>query len=218
MRVLLVEDDLAFAVALSQALRNRSMAVDVVHDGLTAVDNSTVFLYDVVILDRDLPGLHGDEVARILAASESAPRILMLTAARSARDAVQGLSAGADDYLAKPFHLEELVARLWALSRRSDNPRPPALARAGIALDPFTHTVQQDGAPVELTKKEFAVLHVLMAAEGGVVSAETILEKAWDESANPFTNSIRMTISNLRGKLRAGTIETVAGVGYQVSE
>lgn len=216
MRVLLVEDETVLAEALRGALTRASMAVDVVHDGAAALEAVTVNDYDVVVLDRDLPLVHGDEVARRIAAGPSGPRILMLTAARRAQDKVAGLHLGADDYLGKPFDLAELTARLWALGRRPAHGQPPVLRFGSVALDPFNHTVTRSGSVVALSRKEFAVLHILMAARGGAVSAEELLEKAWDENANPFTNSIRVTISTLRQKLGAPFVGTLPGVGYRV--
>jgi two-component system response regulator VanR len=216
MRLLIAEDDEPLADVLADALRRKAMAVDVVHDGPSALEAVATSAYDVLLLDRDLPGRHGDDVAREISERGGGPLILMLTAARSTRDTVDGLSVGADDYLAKPFHLDELVARLWALNRRAVSARPPVLRAGGLALDPFRHVVTHNDTALELTRKEFAVLQVLMAAGGGVISAETLLEKAWDENANPFTNSIRMTISTLRRKLPTDAIQTIPGVGYRI--
>lgn len=216
MRVLVVDDERLFASALQEALTFSSMAVDMVHDGAAALEAVSVNSYDVVILDRDLPVVHGDDVARQIASRAESPRILMLTASGLTRQRVEGFSLGADDYLAKPFSLEELKSRIWALGRRPSAGRPPILRIGSVTLDPFQHSVDRDGSPILLSRKEFAVLHLLMVAAGGPVSAETLLEKAWDENANPFTNSIRMTVSSLRKKLGRPYIVTVPGVGYRV--
>jgi len=216
MRVLLVEDEVLFAEALREALTLSSMAVDVVHDGGAALEAASINAYDVVVLDRDLPIVHGDDVAARLSAETSGPRILMLTAARASAEKVAGLQIGADDYLAKPFDLPELIARLWALGRRPKTGQPPVLIIGSVSLDPFRHTVHRFGQPVDLSRKEFAILQLLMAAGGGTVSAEHLLEKGWDENTNPFTNTIRVTVSTLRRKLGLPFIETLPGVGYRV--
>jgi len=218
MRVLIVEDEVILANALQGALTDASMAVDVVGDGSRALEAVAVNEYDVVVLDRDLPVIHGDEVARRIASLSQGPRILMLTAAKLPRDKVAGFQLGADDYLSKPFDLAELKARLWALARRPAKGDPPLLTVGTVSLDPFRHTVTRAGNTIDLTRKEFAVLHVLLSAGGGAVSAEQLLEKAWDENANPFTNSIRMTVSSLRRKLGPPFITTISGVGYRVSD
>lgn len=217
MRVLVVEDEVLLADAVKEGLERAAMAVDVVHDGDRALEYLSINDYDAVVLDRDIPGVHGDDVCAELAQSGSSVRVLMLTAARRTDQKVTGLELGADDYLAKPFEFSELVARLRALGRRSGDAKPPVLERGGVKLDVFRHTVSRDGLPIHVSRKEFAVLEILLAADGGVVSAEQLLEKAWDENADPFTNSIRVVISTLRKRL--GTpwvIETVAGVGYRV--
>lgn len=217
MRVLVVEDEEALAGALQAGLRRETMAVDVALDAEAALELLGVNAYDVVVLDRDLPGLHGDELCRLIVAGHPACRVLMLTAARLLGDKVDGLELGADDYLTKPFEFPELAARIRALHRRSPVARPPQLDVAGIRLDPFRREVRRDGTLVELTRKEFAVLEILMAAAGGLVSAEDLLEKAWDAYADPFTNAVRITMSNLRAKLgQPPVIETVAGVGYRL--
>lgn len=217
MRVLVVEDEEALAGALQVGLRRQAMAVDVALDAEAALELLGVNAYDVVVLDRDLPGLHGDELCRLIVAGHPSCRVLMLTAARRLGDKVDGLELGADDYLTKPFEFPELAARIRALHRRSPVARPPQLDVAGIRLDPFRREVRRDSTLVELTRKEFAVLEILMAAAGGLVSAEELLEKAWDAYADPFTNAVRITMSNLRAKLgRPPVIETVAGVGYRL--
>ncbi|MEY9211123.1 response regulator transcription factor [Thermobifida halotolerans] len=217
MRVLVVEDEQVLADAVAVGLRRESMAVDIAYDGDSALERTSVNDYDVVILDRDLPGTHGDEVCRALASSSYPGRILMLTAAGELDDRVAGLTLGADDYMAKPFAFAELVARVRALARRATPPLPPVLHRQGITLDPANHTVERDGRPVSLTPKEFAVLEVLMRANGTVVSAEGLLEKAWDENADPFTNVVRVTVMTLRKKLgEPPVIRTVQGAGYRI--
>ncbi|TFB86850.1 response regulator transcription factor [Cryobacterium algoricola] len=219
MRVLIVEDELFLAEAIQAGLRLEAIAADIASDGLMALEKVWVNDYDVVVLDRDIPKLHGDEVCRRLVASERPPRILMLTASGTLRNKVDGLELGADDYLAKPFDLEELVARLRALNRRSKDAVPPSLVCGDLTVDVFRREVYRKGRFIRLSRKEFAVLEVLVRAGGGVVSAETLLEKAWDENANPFTNAVRITISNLRKKLGAPSpVTTIAGVGYCVRE
>ncbi|MFE6734725.1 response regulator transcription factor [Microbacterium sp. NPDC057650] len=219
MRVLVVEDEAYLAEAIRAGLALEAIAADVVADGDGALFAADVNEYDVILLDRDIPGTHGDDVCRILTARDSRPAILMLTAARRLRDKVDGFELGADDYLPKPFEFPELIARLRALSRRRFTALPPQLERAGIALDPFRREVSRSGRHVALSRKEFAVLEVLLRAEGGVVSAETLLEKAWDENANPFTNTVKVTISTLRRKLgEPWVIRTVPGVGYVIDE
>ncbi|NJP23422.1 response regulator transcription factor [Microbispora hainanensis] len=217
MRVLVVEDERVLADAIATGLRREAMAVDVAYDGAAALEKTAYIDYDVIVLDRDLPKVHGDEVARRLVAQRSASRIIMLTAAGDVDDKVEGLELGADDYLAKPFVFMELVARVRALGRRSAPPLPPVLERAGIRLDPGRRQVTRDGAEVHLTKKEFAVLEELMRAEGAVVSQEDLLDKAWDENIDPFTNVVRVTMMTLRKKLGdPPVIETVPGVGYRL--
>ncbi|GAA3757996.1 DNA-binding response OmpR family regulator [Spinactinospora alkalitolerans] len=217
MRVLVVEDEQVLADAVAVGLRRESMAVDVVYDGDAALEHTSVNDYDVIVLDRDLPGTHGDDVCASLVARSYPGRILMLTAAGELSDKVEGLTLGADDYLAKPFAFAELIARVRALGRRAAPPLPPVLRRSGITLDPANHTVQRDGHDVALTPKEFAVLEVLMRAGGTVVSAEGLLEKAWDENADPFTNVVRVTVMTLRKKLgEPPVIHTVPGAGYRI--
>jgi DNA-binding response OmpR family regulator len=217
MRVLVVEDEPLLADAIAEWLREEAHAVDVAHDGDDALSRLFVNDYDVVVLDRDLPRVHGDEVCRRLVADATAARVLMLTAAGELDDKVEGLSIGADDYLAKPFAFAELIARIRALGRRSAPPLPPVLERSGVRLDPARRVVTRGGTPVELTPKEFAVLEVLMRGQGTVVSAEHLLEKAWDENIDPFTNVVRVTMMTLRKKLGdPQVIETVPGAGYRL--
>ena len=217
MRVLIVEDERPLADAVARGLRHRAMAVDVAHEGGSALRRAGLVDYDVVVLDRDLPGVHGDEVCRALRASETGPAILMLTAARELDQVIEGLALGADDYLAKPFAFEELLARVQALGRRPRRALPPLLARGDVELDAARHEVRRAGRPVELQRKEFAVLRVLLEADGRVVSAEELLERAWDENVDPFTNAVRVVVMTLRRKLgHPPLIETVTGAGYRV--
>jgi DNA-binding response OmpR family regulator len=217
MRVLVVEDEPMLADAIAEWLREETHAVDLALDGEAALERIAVNDYDVVVLDRDLPRVHGDEVCRELVASESDARVLMLTAAAQLDDRVTGLSMGADDYLPKPFAFPELAARVLALGRRSRPAVPPVLRRAGITLDPARREVFRNGRFVPLSKKEFAVLAELLRAAGAVVSAEQLLEKAWDEHADPFTGAVRLTILKLRRKLAdPPVVETVPGVGYRI--
>jgi DNA-binding response OmpR family regulator len=216
-RVLVVEDERVLADTIATGLRREAMAVDVAYDGASALERTSVNDYDVVVLDRDLPRVHGDEVCRSLVAEGATARVLMLTAAGELDDKVEGLSIGADDYLAKPFAFAELIARIRALGRRSAPPLPPVLERAGVRLDPARREVSRDDRPVDLTPKEFAVLEVLMRGQGTVVSAEQLLEKAWDENIDPFTNVVRVTMMTLRKKLgEPQVIETVPGAGYRL--
>jgi len=216
-RVLVVEDERVLADAIAAGLRRESLAVDVAYDGAEALERAEVNAYDVVVLDRDLPVVHGDEVCRTLVGRRAAARILMLTAAGDLEDRVAGLSLGADDYLPKPFAFTELVARVRALGRRAAPPVPPVLERSGITLDPGRREVRRDGRPVPLTKKEFAVLEELMRADGQVVSTERLLEKAWDENIDPFTNVVRVTVMTLRKKLGdPPVVQTEPGVGYRL--
>jgi DNA-binding response OmpR family regulator len=217
MRVLVVEDERLLADTISSGLRRHSMAVDVAYDGEGALERLGINDYDVVVLDRNLPRLSGDEVCASLVSSGHAARILMLTAATAVSERVTGLGLGADDYLTKPFAFAELVARVHALGRRARPPAPPVLERAGIRLNPNRHTVTRDGEAVSLSRKEFAVLAELLRADGGVVSAEHLLEKAWDENTDPFTGVVRFTIMMVRRKLgEPSVIETVPGVGYRI--
>lgn len=217
MRILVVEDERVLADAIATGLRRRSLAVDVAYDGAAALERTAVNAYDVLVLDRDLPAVHGDAVCRELVERGSGERILMLTAAGDVDDRVSGLNLGADDYLAKPFAFVELVARVQALGRRSAPPTPPVVQHAGIRLDPARHEATRDGRPLHLTNKEFAVLRVLLRADGAVVSAERLLEQAWDENIDPFTNVVRVTVMTLRRKLGdPPVLHTVAGVGYRL--
>jgi DNA-binding response OmpR family regulator len=218
MRILVVEDEPLLADAVAEGLRHATHAVDVVYDGSSALERIHVNDYDVVVLDRDLPGVHGDDVCRALVEGDRETRVLMLTAAAGIDDRVTGLSLGADDYLPKPFALRELAARVAALGRRSRPAAPPVLRRAGISLDPHRREVHRDGRYVPLSRKEFAVLAELLRADGAAVSAETLLEKAWDENADPFTHAVRMTILKLRRKLGDPPIVlTEPGVGYRIT-
>src|SRR5436853_6797294 len=217
-RVLIVEDEPLMAEAIRDGLRLEAIAADIAGDGDTALELLGANAYDIAVLDRDIPGPSGDEIAQRVVASGSGMPILMLTAADRLDDKATGFELGADDYLTKPFALRELVLRLRALDRRRAHPRPPVRQIAGLRLDPFRREVYRDGRYVPLTRKQFAVLEVLVAAEGGVISAEDLLERAWDENANPFTNAVRITVSALRNRLGApGIIATVAGVGYRIS-
>jgi DNA-binding response OmpR family regulator len=222
-RVLVVEDEDALADAIARGLRREGMAVDVAGDGGVALEKAATNGYDVVILDRDLPVLHGDDVCRKLIASSPAPgaaevpRILMLTASGDLDDRVDGLTLGADDYLGKPFAFSELVARIRALSRRGGLAVKPVLEVGDVVVDPARHFVTRAGRPLPVTRKELAVLEVLIRAGGAVVSPEQLLERVWDEHADPFTNTIRVTVMNLRRKLGdPPVIETVVGSGYRI--
>ncbi|MGC4811204.1 response regulator transcription factor [Micromonospora sp. DT228] len=217
MRVLVVEDETVLADAIAEWLRRESFAVDVVYDGDAALERLGVNDYAVVVLDRDLPVVHGDDVCRAIVDAGGETRVLMLTAAAAVRERVAGLALGADDYLTKPFALVELSARVHALTRRARPAAPPTLRRAGIQLDPARHEVRRDDRHVALSRKEFAVLVELLRADGAVVSAEDLLERAWDENIDPFTNVVRVTVMKLRRKLGdPPVIETVPGAGYQI--
>ncbi len=217
MRLLVAEDEPRVAAAIARGLRSHGAAVDVAPDGAKALYQARIYPYDVVLLDRDLPGIHGDEVCRTLNAEQPDTKILMLTAARSTDDLVDGLALGADDYLAKPFRFAELVARVHALARRAGAARPPVLRRGDLALDPARRTVTRDGEALSLSPKEFGVLEVLMAADGAVVSLETLLDRVWDDNVDPFTNTVRMTIMKLRRKLgEPCPLLTVPGAGYRI--
>ncbi|MFK4113937.1 response regulator transcription factor [Microbacterium sp. NPDC006705] len=219
MRVLIVEDELFLAEAIRDGLRLEAISADLAADGDTALEQLAITAYDVVVLDRDIPGPNGDEIARHLSQQTGAPRILMLTAADRLDDKASGFESGADDYLTKPFVMRELVLRLRALARRSASSAPPIREFGGVRLDPFRREVYRDGRYIALTRKQFAVLEVLLSAGGGVISAEALLERAWDENADPFTNAVRITISTLRKRLgEPWVIETVPGVGYRMSE
>ncbi|MFF0446755.1 response regulator transcription factor [Streptomyces sp. NPDC004609] len=217
MRVLVVEDEEMLAGAMAEGLRDEGMAVDVVHDGEVALENLAVHAYDVMVLDRDLPLVHGDEVCRRTVASGADVRVLMLTVSTTVAERVAGLGLGADDYLTKPFAFAELVARIRALGRRSRPAVPPVLERSGIRLDTHLRQTTRDGKYIPLSRKEFAVLEELLRAEGAPVSAESLLERAWDQNVDPFTTVVRVTMRSLRRKL-GGTpvIETLTGVGYRI--
>ncbi|WP_374974472.1 response regulator transcription factor [Microbacterium trichothecenolyticum] len=217
MRVLVVEDEPLMAAAIRDGLRLDAIAADIAGDGDTALELLSINAYDIAVLDRDIPGPSGDEVAAHIVRSGSDIPILMLTAADRIDDKATGFELGADDYLTKPFDLQELVLRLRALDRRRAHRRPPVRHLAGLRLDPFRREVYRDDRYVALTRKQFAVLEVLMSAEGGVVSAEELLQRAWDENADPFTNAVRITVSALRKRLgEPWAIATVAGVGYRI--
>src|SRR3954462_4708073 len=217
MRVLIVEDEPYMAEAIRDGLHLEAIAADIAVDGDAALELLNLNAYDIAVLDRDVPGPSGDEIAEHIVASDSGIPILMLTAADRLEDKATGFELGADDYLTKPFDLRELVLRLRALDRRRAHSRPPVREIAGLRLGPFRREVFRDGRYVALTRKQFAVLEVLVAAEGGVVSAEELLHRAWDENADPFTNAVRITVSGLRKRLgEPWIIATVAGVGYRI--
>jgi DNA-binding response OmpR family regulator len=217
MRVLIVEDEERLALTVARGLRRAGWAVDVAHDGDAALRRTAAVSYDVVVLDRDLPVIHGDEVCRRLVGGSAAPRILMLTASAAIGDRVDGFALGADDYLCKPFAFDELVARLRALHRRSGELLPPVLEHGQLALDPARRRVTRAGVPAALTPKEFGVLEELMRGRGAVVSSEQLLERVWDEQLAPETNTVRVTVMNLRRKLGTpAVVETVIGTGYRL--
>jgi DNA-binding response OmpR family regulator len=217
LRVLIAEDERMLADSIAEGLRNEALAVDVAYDGDAALERLEVHDYDVLILDRDLPVVHGDEVCKKVVGSGGHVRVLMLTAARDVPSRVSGLSLGADDYLPKPFAFEELLARVHALGRRCRPAEPPALERAGLLIDRARRQVFRDGHYVPLARKEFSLLVELMRAGGAVRSAEELLEKVWDEHIDPFTHTVRVTIMKLRRKLGdPPIIETVPGVGYRI--
>jgi two-component system, OmpR family, response regulator VanR len=218
MRVLIAEDERRLADAIARGLRREGMAVDLAATGSDALLKARVVRYDVLVLDRDLPETHGDEVCQVVRGENPDTGILMLTAAGAVEDLVQGLSLGADDYLAKPFRFAELVARIRALARRS-SPRPPPVLRHGeLELDSAARRLTRGGLPIELARKEFGVLEALMAAQGATLSAEELLERVWDDQTDPFTNVVRMTIMTLRRKLgEPPVVETVIGVGYRMA-
>jgi DNA-binding response OmpR family regulator len=217
MRILVVEDDQPLADVVVEGLRDAGMAVDVSYDGLDAAAKLNLFPYDVVVLDRDLPGLHGDALCRSIADSQTATMILMLTAAGSPSARVSGLGLGADDYLPKPFHFPELILRIRALARRKAPTSQRTLRAAGVELNPLTHTATRDGRALDLSKKEFAVLEALLGASPEILSAEQLLQSAWDENTDPFTQTVKVTIARLRRKLGdPPIIHTISGIGYRV--
>ena len=217
MRVLVAEDEPRVADAIARGLRRGGAAVDVASDGARALEKARVYAYDVVVLDRDLPGIHGDDVCRALNLEQPDTKVLMVTAARSVDDLVDGLALGADDYLGKPFRFAELAARVQALARRAGAARPAVLVHDDITLDPAARRASRDGRDLGLSPKELGVLETLMAAEGAVVSVEALLERVWDENADPFTNTVRMTVMTLRRKLGSpAVLHTVPGAGYRL--
>jgi two-component system response regulator VanR len=219
MRVLIVEDEEFLAEALQAGLRHEAIASDIALDGDDALEMIAISEYDVVVLDRDIPGTHGDEVCRFIARDYPSVRVIMLTAAGRLRDKLDGFTLGADDYLTKPFAIEELIVRLRALARRPAAAVQPVLEFADLKLDPFTREAYRGGRYLKLTRKQFAVLELLMRANGGVVSAETLLEKAWDENADLMTSAPRVTMSTLRKVIgEPGLIATVSGSGYRLTE
>ncbi|HEX6681894.1 MAG TPA: response regulator transcription factor [Candidatus Limnocylindrales bacterium] len=219
MRVLVVEDFEILARTIATGLRREGMAVDVVLDGEGALEHLAVTRYDVVVLDRDIPGVHGDEVCRRIVSDFSVTRVLMLTAASTVRQRVDGLGLGADDYLPKPFDFDELVARIRALGRRSTVALPPILSYGNLTLDPARRVASRAGRRLDLSPKEFAVLECLLGAGGRLVSAEELLERVWDEAADPFTTAVKTTIRRLRGKLgEPAIIHTVREAGYRIGE
>ena len=215
-RVLVIEDNTVLADRIADGLRDAGMAVDVAYDGATGMEKAVLADYDVVVLDRDLPRVHGDGVCAQLVGGPTEPRILMVTAAASVEDRVDGLNLGADDYLTKPFAFAELVARLRTLARRAPA-TPPVLVRHDLVVDRARRWVSRAGRPVSLTRKELGVLEQLIVADGAVVSAERLLEKEWDEHTDPFTNTVSVTVARLRRKLgQPALIETVVGSGYRL--
>jgi len=217
-RVLVVEDIPRHANRIAEGLRDQAIAVDVAYDGREAIAKVNVNPYDVVLLDRDLPGIHGDQLCQLITRADDPPMVLMLTAAGGPADRVTGLALGADDYLPKPFHFPELVLRVRALARRKPTGRRPTLHAAGVELDPVTGTVTRDGRAIDLTRKERAVLEALLAASPDALSSERLLEMAWDENADPFTNAVKVTIARLRRKLGPpDVIKTTPGVGYRIT-
>ncbi|RZS34438.1 DNA-binding response OmpR family regulator [Herbihabitans rhizosphaerae] len=217
MRILVVEDEEPLAEAIARGLRREGMAVDVALDGDSGHEKASITRYDVVVLDRDLPGMSGDQLCAEIVSSGALTRVIMLTASAAVADRVEGLSLGADDYLAKPFAFPELVARVRALARRATPVTPPVLTAGDVRLDPARRVVTRASAEIDLTRKEFGVLEVLLAAGGAVVSSEELLERVWDENADPFTTTVRVTVMTLRKKLgEPGIIDTVVGSGYRV--
>ena len=219
MRILVVEDSRTLADALVEGLRDEAMAVDVAYDGLQAAAKLDLNTYDVIVLDRDLPGVHGDTICRMITERDNPAMVLMLTASGTPAQRVSGLRLGADDYLPKPFHFPELVLRIRALARRRPTAQPRVLRAAGVELDTLSHTATRDGGRLELTAKEFAVLETLMRAQPAVLSAEDLFAQVWDENVDPFTNTVHVTISRLRRKLgEPPAIQTITNVGYHLTE
>ena len=219
MRVLVVEDFEVLARSIGTGLRREGMAVDVVLDGTDALSHLAITRYDVIILDRDLPSVHGDDICRHLVADGADSRVLMLTAASTVKDRVDGLGLGADDYLPKPFDFAELVARVRALGRRSTPPVPPTLAYQDISLDPARHVASRAGRRLELSPKEFALLECLLTSPGVALSAEELLERVWDEAADPFTSAVKHTMRRLRAKLGdPPVIHTIRESGYRIGD
>ncbi|MFB7407629.1 response regulator transcription factor [Streptomyces sp. NPDC056202] len=217
MRVLVVEDEAFLAEMIAEGLRRDALAVDIAADGLEALRKMQLGEYDVLVLDRDLPGMHGDDVCRRVVEQRLMTRVLMLTAAGTVRDRVEGLGLGADDYLAKPFAYDELLARVLALGRRARPALPPVLERAGLVLDTARRQASRDGRHLQLSRKEFAVLEALLRAEGAVVSGEDLIEQVWEEHTSYRTNAVRVTLSKLRAKLgEPPVVETVPGAGYRI--
>ena len=215
-RVLVVEDQVELADDIGEGLRDRGFGADVAYDGAAGIEKALLYDYDVVVLDRDLPQVHGDAVCATLVASERSARILMLTAATMIEDRVQGLNLGADDYLTKPFAFEELLARIQALARRAPS-TPPVVRRGELVLDRARRSLSRSGRPISLTRKELALLEELLCADGAVVSAESLLERVWDEHADPFSRTVTVTVGRLRAKLGSpDVIETVVGSGYRI--
>ena len=217
MRILVAEDEPRIAAAVARGLRREGMAVDIAPDGAAALYKARINPYDVIVLDRDLPEVHGDDVCRTLTAEQPRTKVLMLTAARSTDELVAGLSLGADDYLTKPFRFAELVARLRALGRRTGDARPPVLEAGDVVLDPSRREATRGGRDLELTPKEFAVLETLLAAGGSLVTPDELVERAWDERLDPLSNTVRMTVMTLRRKLgEPPLVQTVRGRGYRI--
>ena len=218
MRVLVVEDHVELAETVARVLRREGMAVDLAFDGRTALVNAAVYGYEVIVLDRDLPGVHGDEVCKLLVERGSNARVLMLTASTTVADRVEGLGLGADDYLSKPFAFAELIARVQALARRAQPALPPLLVHGDLELDSARRLATRAGRRLELSRNELSLLEVLLSAQGRVLSAEELLRRVWDEHADPATNTVKMTVSRLRAKLgEPPLIETVHG-GYRIEQ
>jgi DNA-binding response OmpR family regulator len=217
MRILVVEDQRTLADSVARVLRREGMAVDVAYDGADALERTAIVDYDVVVLDRDLPVVHGDQVCRTLVAAEAPARVLMLTASGTVAERIEGLGLGADDYLPKPFAYAELVARVRAVARRTQRATPPVLVHGELRLDPAQRIATRAGARLPLSPKEFAVLEYLLANRDRVVSAEELLDRVWDEAADPFTTTVKATMNRLRAKLGdPPLIETVPRAGYRI--